>query len=65
MTTEIHCQDGVYTFETLKTLHKKCEEKLKGKCQWEHMTRFQVLKEWVNIVCPKCQNYMGIKLKGK
>lgn len=59
---KIHCSDGVVrTYDTLKTLHAECEEKLVGKCQWEHMTRFQVLREWSDTVCDDCKKNMSIQ----
>lgn len=41
---------GNYTYEEYRAVHDCLTERqvewLKGKCQWEHMTRWAVMQEW-------------------
>lgn len=39
--------------------HKSCEQRLRAKCQWEHMTRLAVMLDWPDIVCRTCRKRMA------
>ena len=50
-----------YTYITTVTDHKECMDKLAHKCNWEHMTRLAVLREYSDIVCDDCKKIIDMQ----
>ncbi len=35
--------------------HKECFDRWGAKCNWEHMGRLALLRDWPDIICPECR----------